>query len=256
MLARRTLARRTLASDHRFTASGGRGQLHRSGGRASAEGPLGVSGGMGEESSKRAVTTRLIRGVGSVHPGSDWPGTTPEERIEAVWELTLLCLAWREKEAGEPRLEKSLGRARDLLAEFNAQGVEFLVVGAHALAAHGHVRATKDLDVWVRPTAENAARVIRALRSFGAPLQDLETRDLTEPGTIFQIGVAPVRIDIVTSISGVRFDEAWPRRLCTRFADQPVGVLSREDLIRNKRAAGRTQDLADAEWLEAHRPGE
>lgn len=140
---------------------------------------------------------------------------------------------------------------RDLLAEFNACGVEFLVVGAHALAAHGHVRATKDLDVWIRPSAENAARVLAALRAFGAPLQDLRERDLAEPGLIFQIGVAPVRIDIVTSISSVDFESAWTRRLCTRFADQPVGVLCKEDLIRNKRAAGRTQDLADIEWLEA-----
>ncbi len=202
---------------------------------------------MGEERSKRALTTRVVRCAGGGHPGGDWPGTTPEERMEAVWELTLLCLAWREKEAGEPRF-------RDLVAEFNAHGVEFLVVGAHALAAHGHVRATKDLDVWVRPTRENAARTIRALRSFGAPLHDLTEQDFVEPGTIFQIGVAPVRIDIVTSISGVEFDEAWPRRLRARFADQEVGVLSREDLIRSKRAAGRPQDLADVDWLERNAP--
>jgi hypothetical protein len=141
---------------------------------------------------------------------------------------------------------------RDLLAEFNAHHVDFLVVGAHALAAHGHVRATKDLDIWVRPCTENAARVLAALRSFGAPLHDLTERDLAEPGVVFQMGVAPVRIDIVTSISGVEFDAAWPRRLCTRFADQPASVLGKDDLIRNKRAAGRTQDLADVEWLEGH----
>jgi hypothetical protein len=139
---------------------------------------------------------------------------------------------------------------RDLLREFNAHRVEYLVVGAHALAAHGHVRATKDLDVWVRPSPENAKHVLEALSSFGAPLEDLTESDLTEPGLIFQIGVAPVRIDIVTAITGVGFEEAWPRRLRTSFADEPVGVLSREDLIRNKRAVGRTQDLADVELLE------
>jgi len=139
---------------------------------------------------------------------------------------------------------------RDLLSEFNAHGVEYLVVGAHALAAHGHVRATKDLDVWVRPASENAQRVLRALRGFGAPLQDLSEEDLTHPGVIFQIGLPPVRVDVLTSISGVAFDEAWKDRLVTRFADQTVGVLSREHLIRSKRAAGRTQDLADIERLE------
>jgi hypothetical protein len=139
---------------------------------------------------------------------------------------------------------------RDLLAEFNAHGVEFLVVGAHALAAHGLVRATKDLDVWVRPAPENAARVIAALRTFGAPLHDLTAEDLTRPGLIFQIGVDPLRIDVITTIDGVGFDEAWPERTEARFADQTVGVLSRRHLIQNKRAAGREQDLLDVKWLE------
>ena len=140
---------------------------------------------------------------------------------------------------------------RDLLAEFNAHGVEYLVVGAHAMAAHGHVRATKDLDIWIRPHPSNACRVMDALRAFGAPLHDLTENDLTQPGVVFQIGVAPVRIDIVTAITGVAFGDAWAARLQTRFADQAVGVLSREHLIQNKRASGRKQDLADVEWLEA-----
>ena len=139
---------------------------------------------------------------------------------------------------------------RDLLAEFNAHGVEYLVVGAHALAAHGHVRATKDLDIWVRPDPSNAQRVMSALRAFGAPLHDLTVEDLTQPGLVFQIGVAPVRVDVVTAITGVEFAEAWASRFETRFADQPAAVLSRDHLIQNKRAAGRKQDLADLEWLE------
>ncbi len=139
---------------------------------------------------------------------------------------------------------------RDLLAGFNAHGVEYLVVGAHALAAHGHVRATKDLDVWVRPDPQNAKRVFMALKMFGAPLQDLTEADLSKPGLIFQIGVPPVRIDVITAIDGVEFDKAWPTRLLVKFADQPVAVLSREHLIQNKRASGRKQDLADIEWLE------
>ena len=139
---------------------------------------------------------------------------------------------------------------RDLLAEFNAHEVEYLVVGAHALAAHGHVRATKDLDVWVRPEATNARRVIAALQSFGAPLHDLREADLVTPGVVFQIGVPPLRIDVLTAIDGVTFDEAWPARMPTTFADVPVGVLSRPHIIRNKRAAGRLQDLADVEHLD------
>jgi hypothetical protein len=140
---------------------------------------------------------------------------------------------------------------RDLLAEFNGCGVEYLIVGAHALAAHGHVRATKDLDIWVRPEPENAKRVLKALQGFGAPLHDLSERDLAEPGLIFQIGVPPVRIDVVTSIDGVEFAQAWPERLATRFSDQPVSVLSRKHLIQNKRASARMQDLADIERLES-----
>jgi len=139
---------------------------------------------------------------------------------------------------------------KDLLAEFNARAVEFLLVGAHALAAHGYVRATEDLDVWIRPDRANAKRVIEALQAFGAPLQDLTENDLVIPGLVFQIGVAPIRIDILTAIDGVEFDEAWAARSMTHFADQPVNVLSRAHLIQNKRAAGRTQDLADVERLE------
>jgi hypothetical protein len=139
---------------------------------------------------------------------------------------------------------------KDLLVEFNARKVEFLLVGAHALAAHGHVRATQDLDIWVRPDVENAKRVINALRAFGAPLHDLTERDLSTPGLVFQIGVEPIRIDVLTAIDGVEFAEAWADRLILNFSDQPVAVLSRDHLIKNKLAAARTQDLADVERLE------
>lgn len=138
---------------------------------------------------------------------------------------------------------------RDLIAEFNAHGVDFIVVGAHALAAHGHVRATKDLAVWVRPNVDNAKRVIAALASFGAALHDLSVDDLAHPGVIFQMGVEPVRIDVLTAIDAVTFDEAWPRRVQTTFADQPASVLSRQDLIVNKTAVAREQDVADVAWL-------
>jgi hypothetical protein len=142
---------------------------------------------------------------------------------------------------------------KDLLSAFNAHRVEYLVVGAHALAAHGYVRATGDMDVWIRPEAANAKRVIDALREFGAPLQDLTEADLTLAGTVFQIGVAPIRIDVLTSIDGVTFDEAWVDRLTAKFVDLPVPVLSARHLIKNKRTVGRAQDLADVEWLEKPR---
>jgi hypothetical protein len=139
----------------------------------------------------------------------------------------------------------------DLIFAFNAASVEYLVVGAHALAAHGHVRATKDLDVWVRPEPANATRAYAALGQFGAPLTELRESDLATPGTVFQIGVPPVRIDVVTAIDGVEFEDAWRDRVPTTFGGLPTQVLSRAHLIRNKRASGRLQDLADIERLEA-----
>ena len=138
----------------------------------------------------------------------------------------------------------------EMLSELSAAGAEFLVVGAHALAAHGTPRATGDLDLWVRPTRENGERVLVALRKFRAPLFDLTLDDLSQPGIVFQIGLPPARIDILTGISGVTFDEAWPRRVVATVAGQPLPFIGLADLIRNKRAAGRAKDLADVEALE------
>ncbi|HJY31170.1 MAG TPA: DUF6036 family nucleotidyltransferase [Pyrinomonadaceae bacterium] len=140
---------------------------------------------------------------------------------------------------------------KELLLAFNAQNVEYLIVGAHALAAHGHVRATKDLDLWVRPDILNARKVIQALSDFGAPLSDLTADDLSRKKTIFQIGLPPVRIDIITNIDGVEFEEAWPDRLEMSFGDVPAFVISRHHLITNKKTSARLQDLADVQQLEA-----
>lgn len=140
---------------------------------------------------------------------------------------------------------------KDLLSAFNEHGVEFLVVGAHALAAHGHVRATKDLDVWVRPESSNAQRVMKALRSFGAPTHDLRESDFASPGVTFQIGIEPVRIDIITAVDGLDFDAAWQNRVAAEYGEVPAFVLSKQDLIANKRASGRPQDLADIAALES-----
>ena len=142
---------------------------------------------------------------------------------------------------------------RDLLSVLNAHGVEYIVVGAHALAAHGLVRATKDLDVWVRPERRNAERMLAALKEFGVPLHGLTEADLVAPDTIFQIGVPPLRIDILTAIGGVEFGDAWADRVQTRFGGEPAAILSREDLIRNKRTVGRPRDRLDVKWLERHR---
>jgi hypothetical protein len=139
---------------------------------------------------------------------------------------------------------------KDLFAEFNAHGVEYLVVGAHALAAHGHVRATKDLDVWVRPGHENAARIISALAAFGAPTHTVTEHDFAAPGITFQIGVEPVRIDIITAVDGLTFEQAWPNHVVSQYGGERVFVVSRDDLIRNKRATGRPQDLVDIAALE------
>lgn len=140
---------------------------------------------------------------------------------------------------------------KELLLAFNEHNVEYLIVGAHALAAHGHVRATKDLDLWVRPDETNAQRVLRALSDFGAPSSDLTADDLTRKETIFQIGLPPLRIDIITNIDGVEFADAWPDRLETVFGGVPAFVISRHHLITNKKTAARLQDLADVQQLEA-----
>lgn len=137
----------------------------------------------------------------------------------------------------------------EMLSALSAAGVEYLVVGAYALGAHGYVRATSDFDVWIRPSRDNAARTIRALQDFGAPLFDLTTADLIREDMVFQIGVAPARIDIITGVSGVSFDEAWPNRLETELGGVRCAAIGLTDLARNKAATGRTKDKADLEWI-------
>lgn len=139
---------------------------------------------------------------------------------------------------------------RDLFAALNAAGAEYLLVGGYALAVHAAPRFTKDLDVWVRPSAGNARRVWTALCEFGAPLGELGEVDLATPGIVFQIGLAPNRIDVLTAIDGVEFDAAWPGRLETTYGGQTVHVIGKRELVLNKRASGRPQDLVDADVLE------
>lgn len=138
---------------------------------------------------------------------------------------------------------------KEMLQYLSDEDVKFLLVGAYALAVHGYPRATKDIDFFVWANPENAANLLRALDRFGAPIKELSTADFAAEGSVFQIGVGPRRIDILTQIDGVSFPEAYARRLTVKLEGIDVPVISRDDLIANKRATGRTQDLADVERL-------
>ena len=139
----------------------------------------------------------------------------------------------------------------DLLRALVEAEVDFVVVGAHAMAVHGVPRATGDLDVVVRPSSENASRLLTALRAFGAPLDShgIGERDFTTPGAVYQLGVPPRRIDLLTSLTGVTFDEAWAGRVELDVAGMRVPFLGRDALLRNKRATAREKDLADLHLL-------
>jgi hypothetical protein len=137
----------------------------------------------------------------------------------------------------------------EILKAFRDEAVEYLLIGAHALAAHGHVRATLDIDLWVKPTPDNACRTWRALQRFRAPLSKMNVEDFSEPDVLYQIGLAPSRIDIMTSVTGLEFDAAWPNRILATFGEVAVPVLGLDDMRTAKRAAGRLKDLADLEEL-------
>jgi hypothetical protein len=138
---------------------------------------------------------------------------------------------------------------RDILSVFLEEGVEFLVVGGYAVAAHGLPRATKDIDLWVGCSPANASRVITALKRFGAAVSEIREKDFLQPGITFQIGIPPRRIDIITEIEGVQFQDAYPNRISANLEGISVPVISRSDLLTNKRTLGRPQDLVDATWL-------
>lgn len=140
---------------------------------------------------------------------------------------------------------------KDLFSEFSAENVEFLVVGAHAVAYYDEPRYTKDLNIFVRPTKDNAARVWAALARYGAPLQDVSPDDFCRPGVVYQIGVEPNRIDIVMSIEAISFDDAWPSRVASTYGNVPIHIIGKTELIKNKRAVGRPQDLLDVDRLES-----
>jgi len=138
---------------------------------------------------------------------------------------------------------------KEMLSCLKDESVDFLVVGAYALAAHGFPRATGDLDIWVRNDSENAHRIMRALSKFGAPATKLSSEDFTSTDLIVQFGVEPCRIDLITGISGVEFEEAWRNRVNIEIDDLQISILSKKDLLTNKMATGRDKDQGDIIWL-------
>lgn len=146
--------------------------------------------------------------------------------------------------------------SRDLiepLSAFSEEKARFLVVGGFAFAQHAEPRDTKDIDLWIERTPDNVARVWRALVRFGAPLRTVTPDDFLDPRTMYQIGVAPHRANILTSVDGVNFETSWKRRVRVVLSGVTVYVLSKRDLLRSKRAAGRPQDLVDIRNLTKRR---
>ncbi len=145
---------------------------------------------------------------------------------------------------------------RDILSEFTDAKVEYLLVGAYALAAHGLIRGTGDIDLWIHATPENANRVEQAMLRFGAPRELFSVDDFSKPQMVVQLGVPPYRIDILTDLTGVEWDQAWADRLISTFEGVEVPVLSRAHVIANKRATNRPKDQLDLAWLEQDPPSE
>ncbi len=142
---------------------------------------------------------------------------------------------------------------RDLFSALSAADARYLVVGAYAVVHHSEPRYTKDLDVWTEPSTQNAARVLRALASFGAPVAQLRPDDLCDPETVYQIGIEPNRIDILTALPALEFGPAWEHGVVTTYGGVEIRVLGLDDLILTKRTLARPQDLLDAERLDAVR---
>lgn len=143
---------------------------------------------------------------------------------------------------------------KEMLQILQNQDVDFILVGAYALAAQGYPRSTLDIDIWVDPTRENSMKVFKALSEFGVPLEEISPNSFEQKGIMFQIGVAPCRIDIITEISGnIDFQSARNRAKQVKIEDISLNILSIEDLIKNKEATGRPKDIEDANRLKNQR---
>lgn len=138
----------------------------------------------------------------------------------------------------------------ELCALFVARRIDFLLVGGQAVIAHGYPRLTKDMDLWVRPTRVNGMRVVEALTEFGSGGEGLQPEQFEDPRTVVMLGREPYRVDLLTDLPGLEFGDAWNRRVHITLDGVQVPVIGKDDLIKNKRAVGRLQDLADAEALE------
>jgi hypothetical protein len=138
---------------------------------------------------------------------------------------------------------------RDLLRSLNVGGVRYLIVGGYAVMAHTEPRYTKDLDLWIEPEVQNARAMLAALAAFGAPVTGVTAEDFTEPEVFFQIGVDPVRIDILTSVTGLDFGAAWSRKVSMGFDGEQCPVLCRDDVIASKVASARPIDIMDVRSL-------
>ena len=144
------------------------------------------------------------------------------------------------------RVEKDF---KEFIESLNRNSVRYLIVGSFALSYYAEPRYTKDIDILIDATSSNADRVMEAIREFGFTDIELGTRDFLEAGQVIQLGIAPLRIDLLTSLKGLVFDDAWERRTSGQYGDIPAYFISKQDLIAHKKLVGRKQDLADIEKL-------
>ncbi|MEJ5360530.1 MAG: DUF6036 family nucleotidyltransferase [Spirochaetota bacterium] len=141
---------------------------------------------------------------------------------------------------------------KEFIELLNKNNVNYLLVGGYAVGYHSRPRYTEDIDIWIQPSLENAKKIIHVLNKFGFTGVSVSIEELIQPEKIIQLGLPPQRIDILTSIDGVNFNEAWERRIVDSFGDIPVFIISLKDLIKNKSSSGRTKDLQDIEWIKMY----
>ena len=195
------------------------------------------------KSERMGVVIRSLKDDDTLRDYRYWLSRPPEERIAA---MEILRLQWHKIRNERPI---PLQRDEELFELFNQEKVKYLIIGAHALGFYGIPRLTGDIDVLVGAAASNARRVTSAVRRFGFNIKGIEEKDFMKPDAVMQLGYPPVRIDILTSISGVDFEEAWKRRVAGKYGRIAVWFIAKEDLLTSKRAAGRKKDILDIEIL-------
>lgn len=141
---------------------------------------------------------------------------------------------------------------KEFIELLNKNNVNYLLVGGYAVGYHSRPRYTEDIDIWIQPSLENAKKIIHVLNKFGFTGISVSIEELIQPEKIIQLGLPPQRIDILTSIDGVNFNDAWERRIVDSFGDIPVFIISLKDLIKNKSSSGRIKDLQDIEWIKMY----